>query len=158
MKNFFSSPKRAILWMSLSDSEIKISAICRKRLWLPFVAWTTSQFIYFLRLFTFSGSPARSPPNKLSLLLQERQPRASHRRDFGPKDTKRLLDQITWVKKWVEKKKIPFSGEFHHWPAAGGTDGASPSLGPNLKLLFIPGELQDSQISTKRGDEGEGHP
>lgn len=37
-------------------------------------------------------------------------------------------------------------------------DGASPSLGPNLKLLFIPGELQDSQISTERGDEGEGHP
>lgn len=37
-------------------------------------------------------------------------------------------------------------------------DGSSPSLGLNLELLFIPGELQDSQICMERGDEGEGHP
>lgn len=159
MRNYFSSPKRAILWMSLSDSEIKISALCRKRLRLPFVAWTTSQFIYFLGLFTFSGSPAHSSLTSSVYCCKKRSPVPATGVTSDLRDQKAFgsshLSEKTGGK---EKKKIPFSGEFYHWPAAGATDGSSPSLGLNVKLLFIPGELQDSQISMERGDEGEGHP
>lgn len=154
MKNFFSSPKGAIPWMSLSDSEIKISAVCRKRQWLPFVAWTTSQFICFLKLFTFSGSPARSSLTSSVYCCKK----CSHRRDFRPKDTKRLLARVTWVKNWVEKKK---KNPIFWWIlslTSRRSHGWCPSLGLHLKLFLIPGELQDSQISMERGGEGEGHP